>query len=51
VSLHALTNEATNTISEPTKIVPAKTQLKNVSAAFHHTIPGYSIEVVDIDVR
>ena len=51
VRLHALTNEATNTILEPTKIVPVKTQLKNVSADFQHTIPGYSIEVLDIDVK
>ncbi len=51
VSLHALTNEATNTILEPTKIVPVKTQLKNVSGDFHHTVPAYSIEVLDIDVR
>jgi alpha-L-arabinofuranosidase len=51
VSLHALTNEATNTIAEPTKIVPVKTQLKNVSGDFRHTVPGYSIEVLDIDVR
>ncbi|HZD47736.1 MAG TPA: alpha-L-arabinofuranosidase C-terminal domain-containing protein [Silvibacterium sp.] len=51
VSLHALTNEATNTILEPTKIVPVKTQLRSVSADFHHTVPGYSIEVLDIDVR
>jgi alpha-N-arabinofuranosidase len=51
VSLHALTNEATNTILEPTKIVPVKSQLKNVSADFHHTIPGYSIEVLDIDLK
>ncbi len=51
VSLHALTNEATNTILEPTRIVPVKSQLKNVSADFHHTIPGYSIEVLDIDLH
>ncbi len=51
VSLHALTNEATNTILEPTRIVPVKTQLKNVSADFHHTVPGYSIEVLDIDLK
>ena len=51
VSLHALTNEATNTILEPTKIVPTKSQLNNVSSDFHHTIPGYSIEVLDIDVK
>ncbi|MBV8629442.1 MAG: carbohydrate binding domain-containing protein [Silvibacterium sp.] len=51
VSLHALTNEATNTITEPAKIVPVKNQIQNVSAGFHHTVPGYSIEVLDIDVR
>ena len=51
VSLHALTNEATNTIMEPRKIVPVKTELKNVSADFHHTVPGYSIEVLDVDVK
>ncbi|MBV8673006.1 MAG: alpha-N-arabinofuranosidase [Acidobacteriaceae bacterium] len=51
ISLHALTNEATNSITEPTRIVPVKTQLKNISADFHHTVPGYSIEVLDIDVK
>ena len=51
VSLHAQTNEATNTILQPTRIVPVKTQLKNVSADFHHTVPGYSIQVLDIDLR
>ena len=51
VSLHALTNEATNTILEPTKIVPVKTQLKGVSADFHHTVPGYAIQVMDIDLH
>ena len=51
ISLHALTNEATNTILEPTKIVPVNTQLKKVSSDFHHTIPAYSIEVLDLDVR
>jgi len=51
VSLHALTNEATNTILEPTKIVPVKTPLKNLSSDFHHTIPGYCIQVLEIDLR
>jgi len=51
VSLHAATNEATNTIAEPMKIVPVKSALKNVSADFQHTIPGYSIEVLDLEVR
>jgi len=51
ISLHALTNEATNSITEPTKIVPVKTALKNISGDFHHTVPGYSIQVLDIDLR
>jgi alpha-L-arabinofuranosidase len=51
VSLHAATNEATNTIAEPAKIVPVKSQLKGVSADFRRTVPAYSIEVLDVDVR
>jgi alpha-L-arabinofuranosidase len=51
VSLHALTNEATNSILEPTKIVPVKNQLKNVSGDFHHTVPGYAIQVLEIDLH
>ncbi|HEX3470659.1 MAG TPA: alpha-L-arabinofuranosidase C-terminal domain-containing protein, partial [Silvibacterium sp.] len=51
ISLHAPTNEATNTITEPTKIVPVKTPLKDVSTDFHHVIPGYSIQVLEIDLR
>jgi alpha-N-arabinofuranosidase len=46
--LSAKTPEETNSISEPEKIVPVETSLKNVSADFHHTLPPYSIHVLEL---
>jgi alpha-N-arabinofuranosidase len=38
----------TNTISAPTRIVPVKTPLKNVGANFSHTMPPYSVQVLEL---
>ena len=51
ITLSALTNEATNSIEEPTQIVPIESKLRNVSAQFHHTLPGYAIEVLEISLQ
>lgn len=39
---------STNTITEPDKIVPVKTTLRNVKGTFDHTVPAYSIQVFEL---
>ena len=50
-TLKAHTNEETNSISEPNRIVPVKTKLTNVAEKFHHTAPGYSIQVLEVETQ
>lgn len=46
------TNPAeTNTISEPKKIVPIKSTLRNVKASFDQTVPAYSIQVLELSIH
>ena len=42
------TAQETNSIKEPRRIVPRASMLSNVSATFTHTVPRYSIQVIDI---
>lgn len=51
VSLSGHDPEATNTIEQPTAIVPVQSALAGVGADFHHKVPAYTIEVVELDVR
>ena len=37
----------TNTISDPKHLVPVKSTLKESSASFNHTMPPYSIQVIE----
>lgn len=41
----------TNTLTAPTRIVPTKTQLKNATAKFTHTVPGFTIQILQLDTR
>ena len=49
VSLHANDTQETNSIDDPTRIVPVESTLHDVSASFHHTVPGLSIQVIEFD--
>jgi alpha-L-arabinofuranosidase len=49
--LHALNTQATNTIEQPTNIVPREIPLRNVSSRLDHEVPAYSIEVLQMDLR
>jgi len=49
-SLHAASFAATNSITEPEKIKPLESTIA-VSAAMKHTVPAYTIEVIDVPVR
>ncbi len=51
ISLTALSTGATNTLREPTKIVPVNGSIRGVSTDFHHTFPSYSISVIELDTK
>jgi alpha-N-arabinofuranosidase len=51
ISLHGATFEATNTITDPTAIHPVDSVLRFTGATLKHTVPAYTIEVVDIAVK
>lgn len=48
ITLSAHTSEETNTISAPTRIQPVETSLQKVGADFQHTVPPYSIQVLEL---
>ncbi len=49
VSLTAHDTQATNTLQQPTQIVPVDTPLQGVTNRLHHTVPGYSIQIIQLD--
>jgi alpha-L-arabinofuranosidase len=51
VMLRAHDTQATNTLQEPTNIVPAESTLRNTGSELHYTAPAYSIQVIQIDQR
>ena len=50
-TLSSKTTQETNSITEPTKIVPVVSSIANAGATFTHTLPKYSIHVLDIDLN
>jgi alpha-N-arabinofuranosidase len=51
VSLTGNNPAETNTILAPQRIVPVKTALTNLQAKFSHTVPAYSIQVMELRAR
>jgi alpha-N-arabinofuranosidase len=51
VSLSGNNPAETNTISAPMRIAPVKTPLTNVGAKFNHTVPAYSIQVIQLQAK
>jgi len=51
VSLTGTNPAETNTISAPTRIVPVKTALKGAGAKFSHVVPGYSVQVLELQAK
>ncbi|MGD0630467.1 MAG: alpha-L-arabinofuranosidase C-terminal domain-containing protein [Terracidiphilus sp.] len=49
ISLSAHDTQATNTLQQPTQIVPVETPLQSVTNHLHHTVPGYAIQVLQLD--
>jgi alpha-N-arabinofuranosidase len=51
VRMSAVTTEATNTITDPKRVVPVESVVKGVSKEFTRTVPGYSIDVLELGVQ
>jgi alpha-N-arabinofuranosidase len=50
-SLTGTTQAQTNNISSPTRIVPVQTMIKGVGAKFSHTVPAYSVQVLELQAK
>ncbi len=51
VSLTGTNDAETNSIGDPRRVVPVKTELRGVGARFSHTVPGYSVEVLEVSAK
>jgi alpha-N-arabinofuranosidase len=51
ISLSANTTEATNTILDPKRIVPKESTITNAATQFSHTLPPYSIQVLELEAH
>ncbi len=51
VSLSAPDTQATNTIDDPSRVVPVESVLNVPGSKFHHTLPGYSIQVIQLTLK
>ena len=50
-TLSGKTTQETNSIREPTKIVPVVSSIMNGGTTFTHSLPKYSIQVLDIELN
>jgi alpha-N-arabinofuranosidase len=50
-TLSGKTTQETNSITEPSRVVPVVSSIANAGATFAHTVPRYSIQVLDLDVN
>ena len=50
-TLSGKTTQDTNSITDPTRIVPVVSTITNAAPTFTHTLPSYSIQVLDIDLN
>jgi alpha-L-arabinofuranosidase len=50
-TLRGNTPEETNSITDPRRIMPVSSAIHNAAANFEHTLPPYSIQVLDIKAR
>jgi alpha-N-arabinofuranosidase len=49
VTLSAHSTQATNSLDQPTNIVPVESQVKITGNKLHHTMPAYSIQVLQLN--
>jgi alpha-L-arabinofuranosidase len=48
IALTGMSPAQTNSIQAPTRVVPHKSTITNAGAKFTHTLPGYTIETIEI---
>ena len=51
VTLSGTNPAETNTIANPTRITPVKSELKVAGTRFNHTVPPYSVQVLELSTR
>jgi alpha-N-arabinofuranosidase len=51
VSLTGTNDAETNTITTPTRVVPVKSTLPSTAAKFTHTVPPYSVQVIELKAK
>ena len=51
VTLSAPSTATTNSITDPKRVLPVESTVKGVGKEFTRTLPGYSIEVLDIGAQ
>ncbi len=51
VSLTGTNLAETNTLVAPKRVVPVRTTLSGVGAKFSHTVPAYSVQVLEIEAK
>jgi alpha-N-arabinofuranosidase len=51
VSLTAHSTQATNSLNKPEEIVPVESVLSGVGSHLKHTLPGYAIQVLQLDEK
>jgi alpha-N-arabinofuranosidase len=51
ISMSASTTQATNTILAPKRIVPNESTIHNAASQFSHTLPPYSIQVMELEAH
>jgi alpha-N-arabinofuranosidase len=50
-TLSGKTTQETNSITDPTRVVPVVSSIANAGAAFTYILPRYSIQVLDLDLN
>jgi alpha-L-arabinofuranosidase len=51
ITLSATTTQSTNTIVDPKKIVPKESAISYAAPQFSHTLPPYSIQVMELEAH
>ena len=50
-TLAGKSTEETNTLTEPKRLVPVESAIKDAGASFSHTVPAYSVQVIELKVK
>jgi alpha-N-arabinofuranosidase len=51
ILLHGATTAATNSITDPKRVVPVESTVQGVGKEFTRTLPGYSVEVLELSAQ